>query len=184
MWQIRHFRLQKPWTCISEITPIFGPSLIGTGMCLPKLLKKLFSFTMKWPLTWDKNVFHQPALPEYFRELHYKADNVNKFYLEGHHDFLCQTFAKWIKIILKIFENVCQHSNKYNPFYLKRKLNCISKKCITSQCSLKVHEGSLFFIFIASVHSTQRIPGFSMSNFWLSFKIIWINHRNFTLKTV
>ena len=153
-------------------------------MCLPRHLKKLFGFTLKWHLTWDKNVFHQPVLPQYFRELPYKAGNVNKFYLEGHHDFFCQTFAKWIKIIVKIFEKVCQNSNKLNQFYLKRKLNCLSKKCITSQCSLKVPEGSLFLIFIASVQSTQRIPGFSMPYFWLIFKFIWINHRKFTLKTV
>ena len=139
---------------------------------------------MKWPLTWEKNVFHQPVLFEYFRELHYKASNVNKFYLEGHHDFFCQTFAKWIKIIVKIFEKVCQNSDKVNQFYLKRKLNWISEKCITSQCSLKVLEGSLFFIFIASVHSTQRIPGFSMSYFCLNFKFIWIKHGNLKRKTL
>ena len=58
MWQIQHFRLQKHWTRIRKRTPKFSASLIGTGMCLPKQLKKHLSFTMKWCLTWDKNVFN------------------------------------------------------------------------------------------------------------------------------
>ena len=79
-----------------------------------------------------------------------KTGNINQFYLERHHDFLCQIFAKWIKINVKIFEKVCQNSNKINQFYLKRKLNWISEKCITSQCSLKVPEGSFFHFYSIS----------------------------------
>ena len=33
--------------------------------------------------------------------------------LKDNHDFLCQIFVKWIKIIGKNFENVCRNSVKF-----------------------------------------------------------------------
>ena len=66
-----------------------------------------------------------------------KTGNIKMFYLEGHHDFLCQNFAKWVKIVEKNFEIVCRNSEKFNQFYLKGTLNWIWEIFITSQFSLK-----------------------------------------------
>ena len=70
--------------------------------------------------------------------------NIIQLYLKIHHDFLCQFLQNETKSFWKIFEKLCQTSNKLNQFYLKTKLNWISEKCITSQYSLKVPEGSFF----------------------------------------
>ena len=103
---------------------------------------------MKWPLTWEKKVFHQPVLPEKFLNFTKKTGNINKFYHEGHYDFLCQIFVKRIEIIGKNFEIVCRNSEKFYQFYLKRNLNWIWEMFITSQCSLKKPEGSLSVSFL------------------------------------
>ena len=188
MWQIRHFRRQKPWTCAWKRTPKFSASLIGTGMCLPKQLKKKhLSFTMKWPLTWGKRermfLINQFYLDSSWTWLWNEATSFS-YTLKNTMTFCVKNLQNETKSFWKIFEKVCQTSNKIYQFYLKTKLNWISEKCITIQCSLKVPEGSFFFIFIASVPSTQRIPGFSMWYFWIIFNLIWIKHGDWKRKTV
>ena len=155
MWQIRLLCLQKPWTFIWKRTAKCSASLIGTGMCLPKHLKKPLSFTIKWPLTWDKNVFHQPVLPEYFVNFTIKTGNVNKFHFEGHNDISGKIFAICYKIIGKNFENVCQNSEKINQLYLRRTLNWVSEMCNTSQCFLKTTSSICLTTYFVNQFSTK-----------------------------
>ena len=69
---------------------------------------------MKWPLTWGKgeNVSDQPILPGKFLNLIMERRNIIQLYLKKHHDFLCQIFAKWNKIILK---NLWKSVSKIKP---------------------------------------------------------------------
>ena len=111
--------------------------------CMPNHMIKRLSFTLKWPLIWEKKYFSSTAFTRIVPELQYENRQHQSVLPEKVPWVFCQILAIWIKIIGKNFENICQNSNKNNQFYLKRTLNWISKVCITSQCSLKVPE--IFF---------------------------------------
>ena len=108
---------------------------------------------MKWPLTWGKRermfLINQFYLDSSWTWLWKEATSFS-YTLKNTMTFCVKFLQNETKSFWKIFEKVCQTSNKINQFYLKTKMNWISEKCITIQCSLKVPEGSFFHFYSIS----------------------------------
>ena len=144
-----------------------------------KTAEKTFEFYLEATFSLGKNVIHQPVLPEKILNFTIKTGSINKFYLEGHHDFFCQIFAIWIKIIVKIFGKVFQNSNRINQLYLRRTLNWISELCSTSQCFLKTNSAICFTTYIVNqffttiyriFHVTSSLQFSNPSGFWIKHR--------------
>ena len=166
---------------MSKITPKFSASLIGTGMCLPKHLKKGLSFTMKWPLTWGKKermfLINQFYLDSSWTSLWKQATSISST-LKDIMTFSVKSLQKESKSLWKSLKTCVKIQTKLISFTWRENWTAFQKSALLVKVLWKYLRVLSFFLFysISPLYTTNS--GIFNVVFLIKFQI----HLNKTSK--